>query len=132
MLDLGTKQENVSSGQAEKREGKMRLQGKTAIVTGGAQGIGKVVSQKLAREGANVVIADIQAEPLRETADDIRKLGRKCLGIRTDVAEEADVIEMVEKTLTHFGRIDILINNAGGRINTPPLWKRPPGNSGTE
>jgi len=66
----------------------MRLQGKMAIVTGGAQGIGKVVSQKLAREGANVVIADIQEEPLREAADDVRKIGRKCLGIRTDVAEE--------------------------------------------
>ena len=98
----------------------MRLQGKIAIVTGGAQGIGKVVAQKLAGEGANVVIADIQEEPLREAADEIRKIGRECLGIRTDVAEEKDVIAMVEKTLTHFGRIDILINNAGGRINTPP------------
>ncbi len=97
----------------------MRLQEKTAIVTGAAQGIGKVVAQKLAREGANVVIADIQGERLIEAADDIGKIGRACLGIKTDVSDEEDVFKMVEKTLARFGRIDILINNAGGRINTP-------------
>ena len=76
--------------------------GKTAIVTGGAQGLGQAISLRLALEGCNVVIADINQEGIKET-----------LGIVTDVTQEADVKHLVDQTIRKFGRLDIMISNAG-------------------
>jgi 3-oxoacyl-[acyl-carrier protein] reductase len=97
----------------------MKLRGKIAVVTGAAQGIGRVTALRLAKEGADIVVADINEEGMKEVANDIEKMGRRSLAVKTDISQEKDVFAMVQKTLEVFGRIDILVNNAGGRINTP-------------
>ena len=85
----------------------MTLEGKVAVVTGGAQGIGRAIAEGLAREGARIVIADIQRA--REAAADFPD----GVGLETDVSSEEDVASMVEETLSRCGRIDVLVNNAG-------------------
>ena len=97
----------------------MKLRGRIAVVTGAAQGIGRVTALRLAKEGADIVVADINEEGLKKVASDIEKMGRTSLAVKTDISREKDVFAMVQKTLEVFGRIDILVNNAGGRINTP-------------
>lgn len=91
-----------------------RLVGKTAIVTGGAKGIGRGIAEAFANEGADVAIADIatndQASPVLE---EIKKVGRRGLFVRTDVSDERQVQSMVETVHSAFGHIDILVNNAG-------------------
>ena len=96
----------------------MKLENKIAIVTGGGQGIGRGLALGLAREGANVVIADIQMEQAEATAEEIRAVGRKALALRTNVTQLPEIASMVDRTVEAFGTIDILVNNAGisGRI----------------
>ncbi len=84
-----------------------------ALVTGGAQGIGKAVALLLARNGADIVISDINLEKAEETAKEVQALGRKALATKVDVAALGDVEKMVEAILTQFGKVDILVNNAG-------------------
>lgn len=91
----------------------MDLKGKVAIVTGGAQGIGKTIATRLAQEGANVVIADVVEEVAKATAQEISQKGSESISIGVDVSILSSVEEMVKKTLDKFGRIDILVNNAG-------------------
>src|SRR5918999_2182231 len=89
----------------------MRLAGRSAIVTGGAMGIGKAIATRLAKDGASVVIADIQK--FDEAAAEIAKpTGSKMLGLQTNVSNEPDVSKMTAETMKAFGRIDILVNNA--------------------
>jgi 3-oxoacyl-[acyl-carrier protein] reductase len=91
-----------------------KLDGKIAIVTGGARGIGRGIAEGYAREGADVVIADRAEEKVAEPAlRTIRGLGRRALFMRTDVAEEAAVRRMVDAAYATFGRVDVLVNNAG-------------------
>ncbi|MEW6671683.1 MAG: SDR family NAD(P)-dependent oxidoreductase [Thermodesulfobacteriota bacterium] len=92
----------------------LRLDGKTAVVTGGSQGIGKAISLGLAHCGADVCIADLNPGAGEEVAARIKGLGRKSLVLPVDVTDGGQVARMVEKTLAAFGRIDILVNNAGG------------------
>ena len=91
----------------------MDLKGRVAIVTGGAQGIGKSIAAQLALAGANVVIADVAEEMAKSTAEEISRKGSEAVSIVVDVSSLSSVEEMVKKTLDKFGRIDILINNAG-------------------
>ncbi len=91
----------------------MDLKGKVAIVTGGAQGIGKTIATQLAQEGANVVIADVVEEVAKSTAQEISQKGSEAISLGVDVSILSSVEEMVKKTLDKFGRIDILVNNAG-------------------
>ena len=91
----------------------MKLAGKVALVTGGAQGIGKAVALLLARNGADIVVSDINLEKASETAKEVQTLGRKALATKVDVATLGDVEKMVEVILAQFGKVDILVNNAG-------------------
>lgn len=99
----------------------MRLENQVAIVTGGAQGIGRAIALGLAREGADIVVADLQLDKGAETAGEIKVLGRQALALRVDVSRLADIAMMVEKTQEAFGRLDILVNNAGIALPTPFL-----------
>ncbi len=90
----------------------MRFQGKTAIVTGGASGIGGATARRLASEGAAVLIADINEESASANLERIREAGGSAEAIRTDVAVHDDVRAMVTRAASLWGRIDILVNNA--------------------
>jgi len=90
-----------------------RLKGQIAIVTGAGQGIGKALAFGLAREGADVAIADINAESGSVVKAEIESLGRKALAVETDVSKEESVQSMAASVMRKFGRLDILINNAG-------------------
>lgn len=91
----------------------MDLKDKVAIVTGAAQGIGKVIALALARCGADMVVSDINEEGLQGAAAEIEALGRKALAVRMDVSRLTECDDLVKKTTAAFGRIDILVNNAG-------------------
>jgi 3-oxoacyl-[acyl-carrier protein] reductase len=92
----------------------MRFEGKVAIITGAGRGIGKAIAERLASEGADVVICDVDKEAAERTAEEIRsKYSVKAIAISADVANEGDVNSMVEETIKNFGRVDFLINNAG-------------------
>jgi NAD(P)-dependent dehydrogenase (short-subunit alcohol dehydrogenase family) len=91
----------------------MKLEKQVAIVTGGAQGIGRAIALGLAREGANVVIADIKEDGAEVTAAEIRALGHQALSLKIDVARLDDIERMVDRTVDAFGTLDVLVNNAG-------------------
>jgi len=91
-----------------------RLDGQVAVVTAGANGIGQGIALAVARQGANVVIADIDAEHGEQVAHAVRELGRQALFIRCDVTDSEQIRAMVEQAAQALGRIDILANNAGG------------------
>lgn len=91
----------------------MLLKEKVAIITGGARGIGKEIALTFAREGANIVIADINIQDLVQTEKDISSSGTAVLTNSCDVTDFLQVEQMIDKTLDKFGKIDILINNAG-------------------
>lgn len=92
---------------------KGRLDGKVAIITGAASGIGRATAILFAREGAEVVLADTQEDGLNETVALIKKEGGVALARKTDIAQEMEVKELVELALRTFSKIDILCNNAG-------------------
>ena len=89
-----------------------RFASKVAIVTGGAGGIGAQVARSLARDGARVVVADLDRERAVEVADEINSAQGRALAVRVDLADENDVAAMVAATVEHFGGVDILDNNA--------------------
>src|SRR3954452_181967 len=90
------------------------LTGRVAIITGGGTGIGRGSALVLARHGADVVLAGRRPEPLHETVADIEGLGRRALAVATDVTKPGECQALVDRTLEHFGRLDILVNSAGG------------------
>lgn len=89
------------------------IEGKVVIITGGGTGLGRSMALRLAEEGADIVVAARRVPPLEETAEGVRKLGRKALVIPTDVTDTAQVNNLIAKTLAGMGKIDVLINNAG-------------------
>ena len=99
----------------------MRFKDKVAIVTGGASGIGRAIALGFAREGANVVVADVNEVEGQKTAQGVQELGRKSAFVKTDVSRSADVRALAEQTLGKFGRVDILVNDAGISTNEPFL-----------
>ncbi|MCF8563954.1 glucose 1-dehydrogenase [Alicyclobacillus tolerans] len=99
------------------------FENKVAIVTGGAQGIGRAVTEAFAQNKARVVLADSDAEAAGEEVNRLQQQGFEALFVRTDVAVEEDVKHLIGKVLNRFGRIDVLVNNAG-IFTTTPLMER--------
>jgi len=91
----------------------MSLQGKVAIVTGAAQGIGRAIAETLARAGADVAVVDFDVSRAPETASAVTAYGRRAVVIKANVAEWAEVKAMADQVVAELGRIDILVNNAG-------------------
>jgi 3-oxoacyl-[acyl-carrier protein] reductase len=89
------------------------LEGKTALITGAARGIGKAIAEKLASFGAAVVIADVLAAEAREAADELNGRGHRALVITCDITNSDDIAGMLETIVDQMGSIDILVNNAG-------------------
>jgi NAD(P)-dependent dehydrogenase (short-subunit alcohol dehydrogenase family) len=90
--------------------------GKVALVTGGGTGIGRATAVELARTGAKIVVCGRRAEPLEAVQ---AELGEDCLAVPTDVRESEQVVALVDRALERFGRIDVLVNNAGGQFLAP-------------
>ena len=100
----------------------MRLQDKVAIITGGGGGIGEATSMKFAAEGASIVVADVNPETAGKVVKNIEENGGRALAVEVDVTDKDSVAAMVEAVVSEFGKIDILINNAG--INRDALTVR--------
>ena len=96
------------------------LDGKVAIITGGSRGIGKSIALTYAEAGANVVIASRTQKYIDRVAEKIKALGNESLAIATDVCIPEQVDNMVKQTVDYFGRLDIMVNNAGRGISTQP------------
>ena len=97
-----------------------KLDGRVAVVTGGSRGLGYWISEALAEAGANVVICARKLEPCQEAAKAIADIGVRTLAIGCNVTNPDDVNNVVQQTISEFGQIDILINNAGF------IWEEPP------
>jgi NAD(P)-dependent dehydrogenase (short-subunit alcohol dehydrogenase family) len=106
----------------------MKLQGKIAVITGGARGLGRSYAIHLARLGADIVIADVNLESAKEVGEElyattvteeIENIGRKSLGLQVDVGKKKDVEGMFQSIAQKFEQVDILINNAGGLLDNP-------------
>src|SRR5690606_34848590 len=91
----------------------MLLQDQVALITGGANGIGRATAARFAKEGAHVVISDVDEAGLAETKQLVEAAGGKCVTVVGSVASEADVQKMVDAAVSNFGTLHILINNAG-------------------
>jgi NAD(P)-dependent dehydrogenase (short-subunit alcohol dehydrogenase family) len=91
----------------------VKLTGKVAVVTGGLRGIGHAIAVAMAEEGADLLIAGRSIDRAAQTEQKIRALGRRCVVVQAEVADEAAVKGMIAHTLQHFGGLDILVNNAG-------------------
>ena len=90
-----------------------RFSGKVVMVTGGGNGIGRASVIRFAQEGASVAIVDIDLKLAKRTATEVEAIGQRALPIQADVADEVDVIRIFDQTLEHYGKIDVLFNNAG-------------------
>ena len=103
----------------------MLLEGKTALVTGAARGIGKAIALTLSREGAHVAVTDINREGIQEVAREIAEMGRESAAIMLDVADIASVRKGFAEAKNKLGPIDILVNNAGITTNVDTVIKMP-------
>lgn len=90
-----------------------RLDGKIAVITGGAKGIGKQIALTLAAEGADIVLGDVDIDEMETAAKEIRDSGRTAITVEANVARKADVDNLVDAAIRNFGKIDIMVNNAG-------------------
>ncbi|WP_424930288.1 SDR family NAD(P)-dependent oxidoreductase [Amaricoccus tamworthensis] len=104
----------------------MKLQGKTAIVTGGGRDIGRACAVKLASEGANVAINYFASSAgAEQTVAEIEKLGGKAIAVQGDLSKAEDVATLVDATVKEFGAVDVLVNNAGGLISRKTIAEMP-------
>jgi len=99
------------------------LQGKTAVITGGASGIGLALARRLTGESVNLVIVDVEAAALDAAARELRDAGAEVLAIRADVAKGAEMERVASETFARFGAVQLLFNNAGVGGGTGPTWK---------
>jgi 3-oxoacyl-[acyl-carrier protein] reductase len=89
------------------------MKGHTAVITGGGRGIGKAIAETLARRGVNIVVVDVNLDIAKETADYLATLGVKTLAVKADVSNSSDVSAIFEAAAKEFGKVEILVNNAG-------------------
>ncbi len=101
-----------------------RLDDRIALITGGARGIGLAVAQRFAESGAAVALADLRGDEAESAAAELRARGHRAIGVGGDVSDSATVTAMVNRVLEHYGRIDVLVNNAGVMGKTAPLWEQ--------
>jgi len=109
----------------------MRLEGKTALITGAGSGMGRAMAERFTAEGASVLLADVVKERVDEVVQAITAAGGTAVGVTVDVSNEADVDRMIDTAVERFGHLDILVNNAGimdrmvpiGDLDTE-LWRR--------
>ncbi|MEM7348442.1 MAG: SDR family oxidoreductase [Chloroflexota bacterium] len=104
----------------------MLLKDQIAVITGGGRGIGREIALAYAKAGANVVLAARSQDALVATKTEIEQLGQQALAVPTDITDEASVQNLVETTLSHFGRVDCLVNNSGIAGPITPLWQVDP------
>jgi NAD(P)-dependent dehydrogenase (short-subunit alcohol dehydrogenase family) len=97
----------------------MEIQGRIAVVTGAASGIGRATATALAREGADLVLADVNDDRLEEVRKEITALGRKGVAVHTDVSKLQDIRNLFDRSIGELGRVDILMNNAGVHLTGP-------------
>ena len=97
----------------------MRLKDKVALVTGAGAGIGKAIAETFAKEGAKVVVNDLNADTAQAVADGINKGGGAAASVQADVSKEADAVKIVKFTVDTYGRLDVLVNNAGIELIKP-------------
>lgn len=90
-----------------------RFEGRVALITGGASGIGKATAERISAEGGTVVIADLQDEAGREVAAGLESKGGRAAFVHLDVTDEQQWADAVAETLSKYGRLDVLVNNAG-------------------
>src|SRR5205823_1992867 len=109
---------NMAPDLEEKGEKRMRLRDKSALVTGGGSGFGKGIAETFAREGARVAVVDINEAAAKEVASGI---GPSAIALRCDVSKKADVDAAVQASVAAFGKVDILINNAGISHRNRPM-----------
>jgi NAD(P)-dependent dehydrogenase (short-subunit alcohol dehydrogenase family) len=105
----------------------MDIDGKTAVITGGASGIGFATARQFASSGANIVIGDIESGPLENAVSQLRDTGAKVIGVRCDVSHESEVFALRDAALDEFGAVHVIFNNAGvgggSTIGTPKaMW----------
>ncbi len=104
------------------------LQGRVAVVTGGASGIGRALAQRFAADGMRLVLADVEAEPLSATVTELEAGGARAIGVAADVASAADVETVRDRALEAYGAVHVVCNNAGvgggGIVDAPlDLWE---------
>ena len=92
---------------------KMELDGKVALITGGAQGIGRIISEELAGQGAHVILGDVNLEGAEKTAAEIKQNGAKASAVRIDVSSAANVQSVFDSIIKEYKPVDIVVNNAG-------------------
>ncbi len=95
------------------------MKGKVAVITGSGRGIGRATAIAMAREGATVVVNDVDAKAIEKVSQEIRDSGGKVLKIRADVTRNRQVVRMMDRVIRTFGRIDILVNNVGNPLDLP-------------
>src|SRR5690606_16153573 len=103
----------------------MAIHGKVALITGAGQGIGRAIALRLARDGADIAIADLKDDKMRAVAEEVRAAGRKATTIKTDVSNRDDVFRAVEHAERELGGFDIMVNNAGIAQGQPLLEGTP-------
>lgn len=122
-METGSGHDTVGHGFVSGKRGKMKLEGKVALVTGASRGIGRSHALRLARLGADIVVNARNLESSKEfgeemtaptVMEEVQALGVRCIGIQADVGKKDQVEAMLKRALDEFGHIDILINNAGG------------------
>jgi gluconate 5-dehydrogenase len=116
MIKPADTQENVGG-----RENLFDLRGKVAVITGASRGLGQYFGRALARAGADLVITARNAATLKRFQEEIEALGRKALPLALDVRDLASIEKMVADAVSHYGKIDVLVNNAGCNVRKPAL-----------